>query len=144
MAESGNERNLSLLLDRVKAAAKSFRWVIQSGCTRRQLLLVLRRLPGLPLGRQGQLEEADKKPRAQLTGSGGQGKRLRNYGVATAFGAVTPFTSDELIETAKRLKAFGFETEQITDVTKRYSRDVAGATWRRPQRYRYRVRSDPR
>ena len=44
-----------------------------------------------------------------------------------AFGAVTPFTSAELIETAKRLKAFGFETEKIVDVTKRLS-DVAGAT----------------
>jgi len=44
-----------------------------------------------------------------------------------AFGRVTPFTSSELIETAKRLKAFGFETEKIVDVTKRLA-DVAGAT----------------
>ena len=36
-----------------------------------------------------------------------------------AFGAVTPFTSAELIETAKRLKAFGVETEAVTDITKR-------------------------
>jgi len=43
------------------------------------------------------------------------------------FGAVTPFTSSELIETAKRLKAFGFETENIVDVTKRLG-DIAGAT----------------
>ena len=43
------------------------------------------------------------------------------------FGNVTPFTSAELIETAKRLKAFGFETEKIVDVTKRLS-DIAGAT----------------
>ena len=43
------------------------------------------------------------------------------------FGAVTPFTSAELIETAKRLKAFGFETEELVDVTKRLG-DVAGAT----------------
>lgn len=43
------------------------------------------------------------------------------------FGAVTPFTSAELIETANRLKAFGFETEQLVDVTKRLG-DVAGAT----------------
>ena len=42
-------------------------------------------------------------------------------------GAVTPFTSAELIETAKRLKAFGFETENLVEVTKRLS-DVAGAT----------------
>ena len=44
-----------------------------------------------------------------------------------AFGAVTPFTSAELIETAKRLKAFGVETEAVTDITKRLA-DVAGAT----------------
>jgi tape measure domain-containing protein len=43
------------------------------------------------------------------------------------FGAVTPFTSAELIETAKRLKAFGFETNKIVDVTKRLG-DIAGAT----------------
>ena len=43
------------------------------------------------------------------------------------FGAVTPFTSTELVETAKRLKAFGFETENLVDVTKRLG-DIAGAT----------------
>ena len=43
------------------------------------------------------------------------------------FGAVTPFTSSELIETGKRLKAFGFETNKIVDTTKRLA-DVAGAT----------------
>ena len=43
------------------------------------------------------------------------------------FGAVTPFTSSELIEQTKRLKAFGFETEELVDTTKRLS-DVAGAT----------------
>ena len=44
-----------------------------------------------------------------------------------AFGAVTPFKSSDLIETTKRLKAFGFETEELVDVTKRLA-DVAGAT----------------
>ena len=43
------------------------------------------------------------------------------------FGAVTPFTSSELIEQSKRLKAFGFETNEITDTVKRLS-NVAGAT----------------
>ncbi len=43
------------------------------------------------------------------------------------FGAVTPFTSSELIEQTKRLKAFGFATEELVDTTKRLS-DVAGAT----------------
>ena len=43
------------------------------------------------------------------------------------FGAVTPFTSTELIETAKRLKAFGVDTEKLVDTTKRLG-DVSGAT----------------
>ena len=43
------------------------------------------------------------------------------------FGAVTPFTSAELIETSKRLKAFGVETNKLVDTTKRLG-DVAGAT----------------
>ena len=43
------------------------------------------------------------------------------------FGAVTPFTSTELIDTAKRLAAFGVETENLVDITKRLG-DVAGAT----------------
>ena len=43
------------------------------------------------------------------------------------FGAVTPFTSSELIEQTKRLKAFGFETDTLVDTTKRLA-NVAGAT----------------
>lgn len=43
------------------------------------------------------------------------------------FGNVTPFTSTELIDTAKRLKAFGVDTERLVDTTKRLG-DVAGAT----------------
>ena len=37
------------------------------------------------------------------------------------FGAVTPFTSSELIEQTKRLRAFGFETNNLVDTTKRLS-----------------------
>ncbi len=43
------------------------------------------------------------------------------------FGAVTPFTSSELIEQSKRLKAFGFTTDELSDSVKRLS-DIAGAT----------------
>lgn len=43
------------------------------------------------------------------------------------FAAVTPFTSADLIETAKRLKAFGVDTSKLVDTTKRLG-DVAGAT----------------
>ena len=60
-----------------------------------------------------------------LTGSLGNAQKIIKE--LQQFGAVTPFTSTELIETAKRLKAFGFETEKIVDVTKRLG-DIAGAT----------------
>lgn len=43
------------------------------------------------------------------------------------FAAVTPFRSAELIDTAKRLAAFGVETEKLVDITKRLG-DVSGAT----------------
>ena len=43
------------------------------------------------------------------------------------FAAVTPFTGSDLIETAKRLKAFGVDTENLVDTVKRLG-DVAGAT----------------
>lgn len=60
-----------------------------------------------------------------LTGSLDDAKQI--IGELRDFGAVTPFTSQELIETGKRLKAFGFETNKIVDTTKRLA-DVAGAT----------------
>ena len=72
----------------------------------------------------GELEKATRSLKV-LTGSLDDAKRIISE--LQAFGAVTPFTSAELIETAKRLKAFGFETEKIVDVTQRLA-DVAGAT----------------
>jgi tape measure domain-containing protein len=42
-------------------------------------------------------------------------------------GAVTPFTSSELIDSAKRLQAFGIEAENVVETTKRLA-DVSGAT----------------
>ena len=44
-----------------------------------------------------------------------------------AYGSVTPFESTELIETAKRLGAFGIAGQRVVEVTKRLG-DVAGAT----------------
>jgi tape measure domain-containing protein len=69
--------------------------------------------------------ERQTKSLEVLTGSLGNARTIIKE--LQQFGAVTPFTSAELIETAKRLKAFGFETEQVVDVTKRLA-DVAGAT----------------
>jgi tape measure domain-containing protein len=42
-------------------------------------------------------------------------------------GAVTPFTSSELIDSAKRLQAFGVETDKVVETTRRLA-DVSGAT----------------
>ena len=42
-------------------------------------------------------------------------------------GAVTPFTSSELIDSAKRLQAFGIEANKIVETTRRLA-DVSGAT----------------
>ena len=61
----------------------------------------------------------------QLTGSVDKANKIISE--LQSFGNVTPFTSSELIEQAKRLKAFGFETEDLVDTVKRLS-DVAGAT----------------
>ena len=44
-----------------------------------------------------------------------------------AYGSVTPFESTELIETAKRLGAFGVVGSRVVEVTKRLG-DIAGAT----------------
>ncbi len=75
-------------------------------------------------GQAGELERQTKSLQV-LTGSLGTAKGIISE--LQAFGAVTPFTSTELIETAKRMKAFGFETNQVVDITKRLA-DVAGAT----------------
>ena len=69
--------------------------------------------------------ERQTKSLEVLTGSLGNAQSIIKE--LQQFGAVTPFTSSELIETAKRLKAFGFQTEEVVDVTKRLA-DVAGAT----------------
>ncbi len=42
-------------------------------------------------------------------------------------GAVTPFTSTELIDSAKRLQAFGVEADKVVETTRRLA-DVSGAT----------------
>ena len=69
--------------------------------------------------------ETQRKSLEQLTGSVEKTNKIITE--LQEFGAVTPFTSSELIEQTKRLKAFGFETEELVETTKRLS-DVAGAT----------------
>jgi tape measure domain-containing protein len=60
-----------------------------------------------------------------LTGSVEKAKQIISE--LTQLGAVTPFTSTELIDAAKRLNAFGVATEKVVETTRRLA-DVAGAT----------------
>ena len=67
--------------------------------------------------------ETQTKALENLTGSAEKAQAIVQQ--IKEFGAVTPFKSSELIETTKLLKAFGFETENVVDITKRVA-DIAG------------------
>ena len=69
--------------------------------------------------------EAQTRSLEVLTGSADRAKQIVQE--LQQLGAVTPFTSTELIDTAKRLQAFGVETEKVVDITRRLA-DVSGAT----------------
>ena len=60
-----------------------------------------------------------------LTGSAEKAKAIIQE--LQQLGAVTPFTSTELIDAAKRLQAFGVEADRVVETTKRLA-DVSGAT----------------
>jgi len=60
-----------------------------------------------------------------LTGSAEKAKQIIQE--LQQLGAVTPFTSTELIDAAKRLQAFGVETNKVVETTRRLA-DVSGAT----------------
>ena len=60
-----------------------------------------------------------------LTGSVKQAKQIIEE--LQQLGAVTPFTSTELIDAAKRLQAFGVEGNRVVEVTRRLA-DASGAT----------------
>ena len=114
---------LKTIADKAKNAAKSF-----GGFGKAAALAAVAAgaaaFAKFSFGAAGELERQTKSLEV-LTGSLDTAKGIISE--LQAFGAVTPFTSQELIETSKRLKAFGFETEQVVDVTKRLA-DVAGAT----------------
>jgi len=69
--------------------------------------------------------EAQTRSLEVLTGSADRAKQIVQE--LQQLGAVTPFTSAELIDTAKRLQAFGVEAENVVDITRRLA-DVSGAT----------------
>lgn len=69
--------------------------------------------------------ESQTKSLEVLTGSAQKaGKIIKEL---QQLGAVTPFTSTELIDAAKRLNAFGVEADNVVETTRRLA-DVSGAT----------------
>ena len=109
-----------------RQSATASRGVNRLGASVRKLLtgLALLQSARFIIGSGAQLE-TQRKSLEVLTGSLVKTNEIIKE--LQAFGAVTPFKSSELIDTAKRLKAFGFETDKIVDVTKRLG-DIAGAT----------------
>ena len=69
--------------------------------------------------------ETQTKSIAVLTGSVDKAKQIISE--LQALGAITPFTSTELIDAAKRLNAFGVEANKVVETTRRLA-DVSGAT----------------
>ena len=69
--------------------------------------------------------ETQTKSLQVLTGSVQQAKQIIQE--LQQLGAVTPFTSTELIDAAKRLQAFGVESNRVVEVTRRLA-DASGAT----------------
>jgi tape measure domain-containing protein len=80
---------------------------------------------GMAVFRETARLETQIKSIEVLTGSLEQTKVI--IAELKAFGAVTPFTSAELIDVSKRLAAFGVETSKVVETTKRLG-DLAGAT----------------
>lgn len=69
--------------------------------------------------------ESQAKSLEVLTGSAQKSKKIISE--LQQLGAVTPFTSTELIDAAKRLQAFGIEADAVVETTRRLA-DVSGAT----------------
>ena len=69
--------------------------------------------------------ESQTKSLEVLTGSVQKSKQIISE--LQQLGAVTPFTSTELIDAAKRLQAFGIEANAVVETTRRLA-DVSGAT----------------
>lgn len=69
--------------------------------------------------------ESQIKSLQVLTGSLQQAKQIISE--LQQLGAVTPFTSTELIDAAKRLNAFGVQAKDVVETTRRLA-DVSGAT----------------
>jgi tape measure domain-containing protein len=69
--------------------------------------------------------ESQSRSLAILAGSAEKAKQIIQE--LQQLGAVTPFTSTELIDSAKRLQAFGVEADKVVETTRRLA-DASGAT----------------
>ena len=109
----GKVKNLSLSLKGLQTSFGPLLAVVASGATIAKIF-----------GDTATLEKQAKSLEV-LTGSSETATQIIKE--LQAFGSVTPFESTDLIETAKRLNAFGVETERVVKVTKQLS-DVSGTT----------------
>jgi tape measure domain-containing protein len=75
----------------------------------------------------GKTAELETQTRSIQVLVGSLGKAKQIVGELQQYANVTPFTSSEIIESAKRLTAFGVSAEKVVDTTKRLG-DVAGVT----------------
>jgi tape measure domain-containing protein len=73
-----------------------------------------------------ELESASAQPGQVLAGSAEKAGQDHQR-AASSLAPVTPFTSTELIDSAKRLQAFGVEADKVVETTRRLA-DASGAT----------------
>ena len=75
----------------------------------------------------GKAAELESQARSLEVLTGSAQKAAQIIRELQQLGAVTPFTSTELIDAAKRLQAFGVEANKVVETTRRLA-DVSGAT----------------
>ena len=109
----GQVKNLAMSFDGLRAAVGGVAGLIGGG-------LIINKIFG-----DAATLESQARSLQVLTGSATQASQIIRE--LQSYGALTPFESTELIETAKRLNAFGVESSRVVDVVKTLG-DVAGAT----------------
>jgi len=109
----GQVKNLAMSFDGLRAAVGGLAGLIGGG-------LIINKIFG-----DAATLESQARSLQVLTGSATQASQIIRE--LQSYGASTPFESTELIETAKRLNAFGVESSRVVDVVKTLG-DVAGAT----------------
>ena len=109
----GQVKNLAMSFDGLRAAVGGLAGLIGGG-------LIINKIFG-----DAATLESQARSLQVLTGSATQASQIIRE--LQSYGALTPFESTELIETAKRLNAFGVDSSRVVDVVKTLG-DVAGAT----------------